>query len=387
MTVMSNSNSSHQAGSLTHAEAIARTQAIDLSSYHLHLDVSGAQDNLTFPVTSRITFSTQEPELFVDYLGEQVTKVAVQGEDVEVDFHDSRIYLHELPEGEEITVEIQGVSAFSRTGQGMHRMVDNADGNTYLYSHLEPSDARRIFPCFDQPDLKAVFYTTITAPEGWQVLSNQPEVRRQAAENATAANAVTVEFNETPLLSTYLTSFAAGPYIVKTRTWRDIELRAFARASMEGYLDDEILEITAQGMDFFDEAYKFPYPWGKYDSIFVPEYNLGAMENPGLVTFTETYLFRSRATRAQRAGRTNTILHEMSHMWFGDLVTPQWWDDLWLKESFAEFMGADSSVEATEYTEAWTNFAGQRKNWAYLQDQLPTTHPIKADIPDVDAAR
>ncbi|HAT1132981.1 TPA: aminopeptidase N [Corynebacterium striatum] len=387
MTVMSNSNSSHQAGSLTHAEAIARTQAIDLSSYHLHLDVSGAQDNLTFPVTSRITFSTQEPELFVDYLGEQVTKVAVQGEDVEVDFHDSRIYLHELPVGEEITVEIQGVSAFSRTGQGMHRMVDNADGNTYLYSHLEPSDARRIFPCFDQPDLKAVFYTTITAPEGWQVLSNQPEVRRQAAENATTANAITVEFNETPLLSTYLTSFAAGPYIVKTRTWRDIELRAFARASMEGYLDDEILEITAQGMDFFDEAYKFPYPWGKYDSIFVPEYNLGAMENPGLVTFTETYLFRSRATRAQRAGRTNTILHEMSHMWFGDLVTPQWWDDLWLKESFAEFMGADSSVEATEYTEAWTNFAGQRKNWAYLQDQLPTTHPIKADIPDVDAAR
>ncbi|WP_293769469.1 aminopeptidase N [uncultured Corynebacterium sp.] len=381
---MSNPNSSSQ--TLSHAEAQARTAAVTLDNYRLHLDVSGAAavDAATFPVTSAITLTTSEPDLFIDYLGRSVESVKVNGEERAIEFTGSRVLLHDLPTGSPITIEIAGTSAYSRSGQGLHRMVDTADGNVYLYSHLEPSDARRIFPCIDQPDLKAVFHTSITAPEGWAVLSNQPEVSRAAAGDAAV---VTVDFHATPLLSTYLTSFAAGPYEHRSRQWRDIELRAFARASMIDYVDDEILEVTAAGMDFFDEAYGYPYPWGKYDSIFVPEYNLGAMENPGLVTFTEAYLFRSAATRAQHAGRTNTILHEMSHMWFGDLVTPQWWDDLWLKESFAEFMGADSSVEATQYTEAWANFAGTRKNWAYGQDQLPTTHPIKADIPDVDAAR
>ncbi|MTD91613.1 aminopeptidase N [Corynebacterium hiratae] len=374
---------------LTHAEASARSAALRLSTYELYLDVtSAATDADSYEVTSRITFTTTEPETFVDYLGKAVHSVRVNGEEVENTFDGGRVYLRNLPVGEELTVEITGSSYYSRTGQGLHRMHDQADDTTYLYSHLEPSDARRIFPCFDQPDLKASYEVHLTGPEGWQLLSNQPEVGREKTEGREVAH-----FAPTPLLSTYLTAFAAGPYVEKHSTWTapdgslEVELRAFARASMVEYLDDEILQVTAQGMDFFHSNYGYPYPWGKYDSIFVPEYNLGAMENPGLVTFTEHYLFRSAATRAQHAGRTNTILHEMSHMWFGDLVTPQWWDDLWLKESFAEFMGADSSVHATDYTEAWVNFAGQRKNWAYLQDQLPTTHPIKAEIPDVDAAR
>ncbi|OFN38382.1 aminopeptidase N [Corynebacterium sp. HMSC072A04] len=374
---------------LTHAEASARSAALRLSTYELHLDVTSAPtDADSYEVTSRITFTTTEPETFVDYLGKAVHAVRVNGEEVENTFDGGRVYLRNLPVGEELTVEITGSSYYSRTGQGLHRMHDQADDTTYLYSHLEPSDARRIFPCFDQPDLKASYEVHLTGPEGWQLLSNQPEVGREKTEGREVAH-----FAPTPLLSTYLTAFAAGPYVEKHSTWTapdgslEVELRAFARASMVEYLDDEILQVTAQGMDFFHSNYGYPYPWGKYDSIFVPEYNLGAMENPGLVTFTEHYLFRSAATRAQHAGRTNTILHEMSHMWFGDLVTPQWWDDLWLKESFAEFMGADSSVHATDYTEAWVNFAGQRKNWAYLQDQLPTTHPIKAEIPDVDAAR
>ncbi|OFK65369.1 MULTISPECIES: aminopeptidase N [unclassified Corynebacterium] len=374
---------------LTHAEASARSAALRLSTYELHLDVTSAPtDADSYEVTSRITFTTTEPETFVDYLGKAVHSVRVNGEEVENTFDGGRVYLRNLPVGEELTVEITGSSYYSRTGQGLHRMHDQADDTTYLYSHLEPSDARRIFPCFDQPDLKASYEVHLTGPEGWQLLSNQPEVGREKTEGREVAH-----FAPTPLLSTYLTAFAAGPYVEKHSTWSapdgslEVELRAFARASMVEYLDDEILQVTAQGMDFFHSNYGYPYPWGKYDSIFVPEYNLGAMENPGLVTFTEHYLFRSAATRAQHAGRTNTILHEMSHMWFGDLVTPQWWDDLWLKESFAEFMGADSSVHATDYTEAWVNFAGQRKNWAYLQDQLPTTHPIKAEIPDVDAAR
>lgn len=374
---------------LTHAEATARSAALRLSTYELHLDVTSAPtDADSYEVTSRMSFTTTEPETFVDYLGKSVHSVRVNGEEVENTFDGGRVYLRDLPVGEELTVEITGSSFYSRTGQGLHRMHDQADGTTYLYSHLEPSDARRIFPCFDQPDLKASYEVHLTGPEGWQLLSNQPEVGREKTDSGEVAH-----FAPTPLLSTYLTAFAAGPYVEKHSTWTapdgslSVELRAFARASMADYLDDEILQVTAQGMDFFHNNYGYPYPWGKYDSIFVPEYNLGAMENPGLVTFTEHYLFRSAATRAQHAGRTNTILHEMSHMWFGDLVTPQWWDDLWLKESFAEFMGADSSVHATEYTEAWVNFAGQRKNWAYLQDQLPTTHPIKAEIPDVDAAR
>lgn len=374
---------------LTHAEASARSAALRLSTYELYLDVTSApSDADSYEITSRITFTTTEPETFVDYLGKAVHAVRVNGEEVENTFDGGRVYLRNLPVGEELTVEITGSSYYSRTGQGLHRMHDQADDTTYLYSHLEPSDARRIFPCFDQPDLKASYEVHLTGPEGWQLLSNQPEVGREKTEGREVAH-----FAPTPLLSTYLTAFAAGPYVEKHSTWTapdgslEVELRAFARASMVEYLDDEILQVTAQGMDFFHSNYGYPYPWGKYDSIFVPEYNLGAMENPGLVTFTEHYLFRSAATRAQHAGRTNTILHEMSHMWFGDLVTPQWWDDLWLKESFAEFMGADSSVHATDYTEAWVNFAGQRKNWAYLQDQLPTTHPIKAEIPDVDAAR
>ncbi|WP_296135098.1 aminopeptidase N [uncultured Corynebacterium sp.] len=374
---------------LTHAEATARSAALRLSTYELHLDVTSAPtDADSYEVTSRMSFTTTQRETFVDYLGKAVHSVRVNGKEVENTFDGGRVYLRDLPVGEELTVEITGSSYYSRTGQGLHRMRDQADGTTYLYSHLEPSDARRIFPCFDQPDLKASYEVYLTGPEGWQLLSNQPEVGREKTESGEVAH-----FAPTPLLSTYLTAFAAGPYVEKHSTWTapdgslEVELRAFARASMADYVDDEILQVTAQGMDFFHANFGYPYPWGKYDSIFVPEYNLGAMENPGLVTFTEHYLFRSAATRAQHAGRTNTILHEMSHMWFGDLVTPQWWDDLWLKESFAEFMGADASVNATEYTEAWVNFAGQRKNWAYLQDQLPTTHPIKAEIPDVDAAR
>ena len=365
-----------------------RAAAVDLRAYHLHLDLSQVKESPTFGATSRIELTTTEPELFLDYLGESVEQVTVNGQVQDVDFDGSLIRLHGLPVGEELTIEVSGTSRYSRTGQGLHRMHDQADDATYLYSHLEPSDARRIFPCFEQPDLKAPFHVTMTAPKDWQILSNQPETEREEhGDNAT------VRFAPTPPLSTYLTSFAAGPYKYQERTWNSpdgdhsAQLRAFARASMFEYLDEEILELTAQGMDYFHENFGFAYPWGKYDSIFVPEYNLGAMENPGLVTFTESYIFRSKATRSQKAARANTILHEMSHMWFGDLVTPQWWDDLWLKESFAEFMGADASVHATAYEEAWVNFAGQRKNWAYLQDQLPTTHPIKAEIPDVDAAR
>ena len=382
----------NNAANLTHAEATVRSTALSLSAYYIHLDFSQAADHDqdTFPVATTVEFSTTTSATFLDFLGAEVHEVSLDGTAIDYQFTNGRIELSELPTDTDLRLYITGTARFSRTGQGLHRMLDKADGATYLYSHLEPSDARRIFPCFDQPDLKAVFHVRITAPHDWAVLSNQPEIKRQSDSDQ---DSNTVTFAPTPKLSTYLTSFAAGPYVSQRRIWQapdgalTVDLGAWARASMAQYMDDEILELTARGMDYFHRAFAFPYPWGKYDSIFVPEYNLGAMENPGLVTFTESYLFRSRATRSQRAGRANTILHEMSHMWFGDLVTPRWWDDLWLKESFADYMGADASVEATDYSEAWVNFAGQRKNWAYLQDQLPTTHPIATEVPDVDAAR
>ena len=246
---------------LTHAEATARSAALRLSTYDLHLDVTNAPtDADSYDVTARITFTTTETETFVDYLGKAVHSVRVNGEEVENTFDGGRVYLSNLPVGEELTVEIAGSSYYSRTGQGLHRMHDQADGTTYLYSHLEPSDARRIFPCFDQPDLKASYEVHLTGPEGWELLSNQPEVNREEAADGN----VTVHFAETPLLSTYLTSFAAGPYVEKHSTWTapdgslDVELRAFARASMAEYLDDEILQVTAQGMDFFHNNYGYP---------------------------------------------------------------------------------------------------------------------------------
>lgn len=368
--------------------AQTRSNELRIEGTSLKLDLSQARSAKTYPIVAEHTLSTTNSELVLDYLGQEISSVTINGEASDFSFDGSTLKVSNVPTGATFTLAVVGESLFSRTGQGLHRFTDPTDNETYLYSHLEPSDARRIFPCFDQPDLKTTYSVTMVVPSGWQALSNQPEVDRKEKDGG----CYEITFSPTPLLSSYLTSFAAGPYVGVQDSWTSptgqvIDLGVWTRKSMASYVDDEIMEVTKQGLGFFDKAYDFPYPWGKYDSIFVPEYNLGAMENPGLVTFTEKYIFRSPATRNQHAARTNTILHEMSHMWFGDLVTPKWWDDLWLKESFAEFMGADSSVGATEYKEAWVNFAGNRKNWAYAQDQLPTTHPIKADIPDVDAAR
>lgn len=374
---------------ITHAEALHRSDATTLSTQSIALDLRGMAELETFGVDTLLHLVTSDPALYIDFLGAGVQRVEVNGEPHPFDFDGAVIRLAGLPTGEDVALRIVGAATFSRTGQGLHRFRDPSDGATYLYSHLEPSDARRIFPCIDQPDVKSRFNIEMIVPASMVALSNQPEVTRLPEGDATIFERVV--FAETPPLSTYLTCFAVGNFVGKRKTWsngkRTIETAVWARASMAKYLDDEFLDVTARGLSFFDEHFGFPYPWGKYDSILVPEYNIGAMENPGLVTFNERYVFRSRPTRAQHATRANTILHEMSHMWFGDLVTPRWWDDLWLKESFAEFMGADASAHATTFTEAWTNFAGNRKNWAYAQDQLPTTHPIKAEIPDVDAAR
>ncbi|MCM3779057.1 aminopeptidase N [Microbacterium hydrocarbonoxydans] len=372
---------------LTREETAARSAAITARSIRVELDLTGAPERARagFATTTTLEFSSTKESIWLDFIGLSVDRVVVNGEEREVDYDGARIQLRDL--AADNVVRVEGTGAYSRSGEGLHRFHDPADGLTYLYTQYEPADSRRVMACFEQPDLKASYTFVVDAPAGWQVLSNQ-----SPSSIDVGVGVQRVEFAPTLPISSYITSVAAGPYAKVDGAWQrddqSIALGVFVRQSLAQYLEsDEILEITRQGLDFFTDAFAFPYPWGKYDQIFVPEYNLGAMENPGLVTFTESYLSRGAATDAQRAARANTILHEMAHMWFGDLVTMRWWDDLWLKESFADYMGAHASAVATRFHDAWVKFAAIRKAWAYQQDQLPTTHPIVADITDLEAAK
>ncbi len=300
---------------------------------------------------------------------------------------DLRIRLDDLQAENVLTV--RATCTYSRTGEGLHRFVDPVDDATYLYTQFETADAKRMYACFDQPDLKAVFTFTVTAPEGWEVVSNEPHAEPEPIGDGNAV----YRFAATPRISTYITALVAGPYHVVRDSYQRadgtvIPLGLYCRASLGQYLDtEEILEFTRQGFGYFEEQFGRPYPFTKYDQLFVPEFNAGAMENAGAVTFLEDYVFRSKVTDAARDARANTILHEMAHMWFGDLVTMQWWDDLWLNESFAEFMAYQAAADATRFTGAWTGFATSRKAWGYRQDQLPSTHPIAADAPDLEVAK
>jgi len=381
---------------LSREEAHQRAGILSVESYHVHLDVTSAVDPAaaTFRSTTTIAFRCSAPgaATFADLLAPAVRSVSLNGralDPAEV-FDGARVTLDGLAEQNLLVVEAD--CAYSRTGEGMHRFVDPVDGETYLYTHYEPADARRVFADFEQPDLKAPFHFTVTAPAAWDVYSNAVH------EDITAeGSARTWTFAPTKPISTYLTAVVAGPYHVARDhysrkladgTTLEIPLAATCRKSLAQYFDsDEIFTVTKQGLDFFHEEFDYPYPFGKYDQCFVPEYNIGAMENPGCVTFREEFVFRSKVTEAAYEGRANVILHEMAHMWFGDLVTMKWWDDLWLKESFADFMGSFSQLEATKYRSAWITFANRRKAWAYRQDQFPTTHPITADIRDLEDAK
>ena len=372
---------------LNRSEVAERSRAISVAGYRVELDLRSAVDSAvkTFSTVTTIDLTSSVESTWLDFIGAAVDSVDVDGASIPVEYDGSRIGLRGL--GGSNVVRVAAHGHYSRSGEGLHRFVDDADDQTYLYTQYEPADARRVFACFEQPDLKAPFTFEVTAPDGWEVLSNQP-----ATQTLSVDGAQRVTFAPTLPISTYITAIAAGPYHRVASSWSrgelTVELGALCRASLAPHLDaDNVFDIARQGLDFYAEYFDYPYPFGKYDQIFVPEYNLGAMENPGLVTFTEAYVFRGSATDEQHQRRANTILHEMAHMWFGDLVTMVWWDDLWLKESFADFMGSLVSAEATRFTDAWVAFAIKRKAWAYLQDQLPTTHPIVADIVDLEAAK
>ncbi|MFH8615457.1 aminopeptidase N [Streptomyces sp. NPDC017979] len=388
---------------LSRDEARERAELLSVDGYEVALDVRSAIDApgaaggdgekgapRTFRSVTTIRFRAARPgaATFVDLIAPRVTAVSLNGvalDPAEV-FDGARIALADLAAENVLVVDAQ--CAYSRTGEGLHRFVDPEDGEVYLYTQYEPADARRVFANFEQPDLKAPFRFEVTAPEGWTAWSNG--AGEQGADGVW-------RFAETKPISTYITAVVAGPYHYETdlytRTFDDgtvleIPLGAMCRKGLARHFDaDDVFLVTKQGLDFFHDRFDFPYPFGKYDQAFVPEYNIGAMENPGCVTFREEFIFRGKVTQAAYERRANVILHEMAHMWFGDLVTMVWWDDLWLKESFADFMGSYAMVGATRFTNGWTTFANNRKAWAYRADQLPSTHPVTADIRDLEDAK
>ncbi|MGH4024398.1 MAG: aminopeptidase N, partial [Pseudonocardiaceae bacterium] len=377
---------------LTQEQAVERAELLAVDSYTVDLDLTdgaGKPGEGTFRSATTVRFSCRTPGAasWIDIVAEQVHNATLNGTALDVSRYDEAdgIALPDLAADNELVIEAD--CRYMNTGEGLHRFVDPVDGGVYLYSQFETADAKRMYACFDQPDLKAVHRVRALAPAGWVVVSNAPCERTEEAPDG----AVRHVFADSQRISPYIVALVAGPYAQWTDEFADadgepIPLGIYCRASLAEHMDAErLFTETKQGFGFYHRAFGVRYPFEKYDQIFVPEFNAGAMENAGCVTFLEDYVFRSRVTRYLYERRAETVLHEMAHMWFGDLVTMRWWDDLWLNESFATWASVFSQAEATEYTGAWTTFATVEKSWAYRQDQLPSTHPIACDIPDVQA--
>ncbi len=374
---------------LTRDEAATRAALLDVSSYAIDLDLTDAPDpsRATFGSTTTLTFTAREPgaSTFVDLVGATVHEITLNGAPLDpATYVDSRIPLPDL-QAENVLV-VRADCTYSNSGEGLHRFVDPVDDRVYLYSQFEVPDARRVFATFEQPDLKGVFHFRVTAPDHWRVVSNAPTPEPVAAAEGTAV----WTFPPTKRMSTYITAVVAGEYHAVFDTYEgehgDIPLGHYCRQSLVEHLDrEELVKLTKQSFAFFEREFGYPYPFEKYDQLYVPEYNMGAMENAGCVTLRDEYLPRSRQPRSFYEFRCSVITHEMAHMWFGDLVTMKWWDDLWLNESFAEWACYWAEAEATEFTDAWTGFANARKQTGYRADQLPSTHPIAADNHDLEA--
>ncbi len=370
---------------LTRIEAETRAQTISTKSYLIELDLDPKADHFRSKTTVRFSCKTPGAASFIDAITAKVHSIELNGVALNNSLADgSRISLPNLELENELVVDADYF--FMNTGEGLHKFVDPVDGEAYLYTQFEVPDSRRMFAVFEQPNLKAEFTFSVKAPSSWKVVSNQPLEKKVEIGDERAE----FRFKATPRISSYITALIAGPYVETRDTLtssdgREIPLGVFCRASLAEYMDaDYVFEKTKQGFKFFENAFQFPYPFEKYDQLFVPEFNAGAMENAGAVTFTETYVFRSKVSDAVRERRVVTVLHELAHMWFGDLVTMNWWNDLWLNESFAEYASTLATAEATEWHGAWTTFAALEKSWAYRQDQLPSTHPIVAEIRDLE---
>lgn len=380
---------------LTRAEAEARAQLIDVAHYSIDLDLTG--DDSTYRSVTEVSFTARaQGSTFLDLRAQEVTAVSVDGATLEEFSYDERSGLQlEVTPGEH-RVRVEATIAYSHTGQGLHRFEDPVDGLPYLYTQFETADAKRMFACFDQPDMKATYDLTVTTPQDWKVISNAAPTRELVEDHA--VHRVHVDYP----LSTYLVALCAGPYAQFTDSWTGtlthhaetpedqpetltVPLGLYVRQSLAQHVDAQrLFTETKQGFDYYHRFFGHAYPFGKYDQIFCPEYNMGAMENAGCVTIRDEYIFSSKATHYRYERRCDTILHELAHMWFGDLVTMRWWDDLWLNESFATWASAMAQSENTQYDTAWVTFANVEKSWAYQQDQLPSTHPIFSGAHDIE---
>ncbi|MFM1825429.1 MAG: aminopeptidase [Actinomycetota bacterium] len=370
---------------ITRNEAIQRASLVSEPVYRVSLELDGKGD--TFSCFASINFKAIEnSNTWIDLVSPKVESIWLNGEELNVSevFDGTRIQLQKLKQNNQLKIKAQ--CSYMNTGEGLHRHIDPVDKEVYIYTQFEVPDCRRVFPVFEQPDIKGVLNLTVKAPSKWTVISNTQTPNPKIIENDFSI----WTFDETPKMSSYLYAICAGPYAKKTDVYEgkfgSYPLAIFVRPSLSQYLDhEEIFQVTKQGFKWFEDKFQIGYPFKKYDQVFVPEFNAGAMENVGCVTFRDEYIFRSRTTRTAYESRANTILHELAHMWFGDLVTMKWWNDLWLNESFAEWAAHWASTGATQYNEAWTLFHVQRKAWAYRQDQLPSTHPIAANMPDLDS--
>jgi len=367
---------------LSRSEATERAGLLSEVSYAVDLDLTTGDERFASVTVVRFRCARPGASTFLDLEAASVGAVEVNGVAVTSDaIRPGRIRLDGLAAVN--TVRVVADCDYTRTGVGLHRFADPVDGGVYLHTQFEPFEAHRVFACFDQPDLKGSVALGVRAPGGWTCISNGAEIAQEPE-----GDAVAWRFLPTLPISTYLVALVAGPFHRATDRHGDIDLALYCRQSLAEHLDaDEMFTTTKQGLDFFAQRFDHPYPFGKYDQLFVPEFNAGAMENPGCITFNESYVFRSKVTDAARRQRANTTLHEMAHMWFGDLVTMRWWDDLWLNESFATYTAYLAATEATRFTDSWAAFASSIKAWAYAQDQLPSTHPIAADMVDTDAVR
>ncbi|MEZ3178571.1 aminopeptidase N [Streptomyces pimonensis] len=357
---------------LTRDEAQNRAQLLDVHRYTIELDLSGGDE--TFDSRTLIRFSARtNADTFVELKPAELRSVTLDGQPLDTDSLDGgRLPLKNLTAGEH-ELRVDASMRYSRTGEGMHRFTDPTDGETYVYTQLFLDDVQRVFAAFDQPDLKAVFETTVIAPEGWTVLSNG--ITEHTGKGVWRAA-------PTPPISTYLVAVAAGPWHSVRTEHRGLPFGIHCRRSLAPHLEadtEELLGITRACFDRYHEKFEEPYPFDSYDQAFVPEFNAGAMENPGLVTFRDEFVYRSAVTDTERQTRAMVVAHEMAHMWFGDLVTLKWWDDIWLNESFAEYMGYQTLTEATRFTDTWTDFGVTRKPWGYDADQRPSTHPVAPD--------
>lgn len=381
---------------LTATDAAARSALIDVAHYAVSLDLTASTEHFTsrtvVAFTAKDTGST-----FIDLRTDHVTEALLDGEHLDISRFDpaAGLPLHELTAGDHVLM-VTATIPFSRTGEGLHRTVDPADGRPYFYTQFETADAKRVFACFDQPDMKATYDLEVITEPHWRVITNEPVVTENHDDKTVHTSRIDY------LLSTYLVALCVGEYTEFTDTWRgelthhpetpadqphqvDVPLGLYARASVAEHLDaDRLFRETKQGFDFYHRHFGVAYPFSKYDQIFVPEFNAGAMENAGCVTIRDEYVFTSNATHYKYERRAETMLHELAHMWFGDLVTMRWWGDLWLNESFATWAAAIAQAEETEYDTAWVTFANVEKAWAYAQDQLPTTHPVVTDASDIE---